>query len=72
LKLLESALGALNPRQSPENLKAQLSKIKDSIARWQKAAGQSASPMQPAPSHGAPAGDDLDALIERLRKPKGE
>jgi hypothetical protein len=58
LRLLESALGALNPRQSPENLKAQLSKIKESIGRWQQATGvEGGMPaMAPAPSHGeAPA-----------------
>ena len=37
LQLLQSALGALDSGQSPENVKAQLLKIKGSIERWQKA-----------------------------------
>lgn len=45
LKLLESALGALNPRQSPGNLKAQLTKIKESIGRWQQAQGAGQTPL---------------------------
>ncbi len=35
--LLQSALGALDPGQSPGNLRAQLQKIKDSVQRWQQA-----------------------------------
>jgi hypothetical protein len=35
--LLSSALGALDTGQSPANFKAQLAKIRDSIARWQAA-----------------------------------
>lgn len=38
LALLQSALGALDPGQSTENLKAQLQKIRDSIQRWEQAA----------------------------------
>ncbi len=38
LGLLQSALGALDIGQSPENFKAQLKKIRDSVERWQKAA----------------------------------
>lgn len=37
LKLLESALGALDVRQSPKNLIGQLDKIKSGIERWEKA-----------------------------------
>lgn len=80
LKLLESALGALNPRQSPENLKAQLSKIKESISRWQQAQGVGdASPqagLGPEPRMGrtgapAPADDPVAALIAKYgRKPE--
>ena len=41
LELLTSALGALNMNQSPENFKAQLSKIKESINRWQSEVNKS-------------------------------
>jgi hypothetical protein len=51
LALLESTLGALDQGQSPENLKAQLQKVRENIIRWQAAKG-AASPM---PSHGGPA-----------------
>lgn len=37
LALLESTLGALNARQSPENLRAQLKQVRDSVLRWQQA-----------------------------------
>lgn len=54
MELLQSALGALDPGQSPTNLKAQLQKVKDSIGRWENANG--AMPAA-APSAGpAPAG----------------
>lgn len=39
LRLLESTLGALDTGQSPENLKAQLAKIRDSVDRWEQASG---------------------------------
>lgn len=53
LALLESSLGALNPRQSPDNLKAQLAKVKESLVRWQQA--QSASGLGvPMQTQGAP------------------
>jgi gas vesicle protein len=38
-QLLESSLGALSTKQSPENFKQQLQKIKDSINRWREAVG---------------------------------
>lgn len=38
-QFLSAALGALNARQSPANLRAQLQKVKDSILRWQNANG---------------------------------
>ena len=38
-KLLQAALGALDSKQSPANLAAQLQKIRDSITKWQKAKG---------------------------------
>jgi hypothetical protein len=44
LALLSSALGALDPGQSPAHLKAQLQKIRDSIARWTAAQGGGATP----------------------------
>jgi hypothetical protein len=37
MKLLESALGALDPGQSPENLKRQFQKVRESITRWDSA-----------------------------------
>jgi hypothetical protein len=56
LGLLTAALGALNTKQSPANLKKQLEKIKASILRFnaaQEKAGQSANqPLAPMPSHG--------------------
>lgn len=70
LRLLESALGALNPRQSPENLKAQLSKIKESIGRWQQASG--VGNMTPATSGGDAAAAAARALIEKARAAKGK
>lgn len=64
LRLLESALGALNPRQSPENLRSQLQKIRDSIERWQQAQGAT-------PTGAAQGVDPVDALIQKYgRKPK--
>lgn len=36
-QLLSSTLGALDPGQSPANFQAQLTKIRDSITRWQQA-----------------------------------
>lgn len=36
-KLLQSALGALDPKQSPAHFSEQLQKIRESITRWQKA-----------------------------------
>lgn len=42
LALLESALGAIQNRQSPEALKANLEKIRGSLERWQQAQGGSA------------------------------
>lgn len=44
MQLLQSALGALDAGQSPQNIKKQLKKIEDSITRWQQAQGV-ASPM---------------------------
>ena len=38
-QLLQSALGALQMSQSPENFIAQLKKVRDSIERWQNAVG---------------------------------
>lgn len=38
-RLLESALGALDSGQSPENFKQNLTRIKESIQRWQEAQG---------------------------------
>lgn len=37
-QLLQSALGSLDTGQSPENLKVQLQKIRESVTRWQDAA----------------------------------
>ncbi len=43
LQLLESALGALDQGQSPDNLRAQLEKIEGSIERFNRARGGSAT-----------------------------
>ncbi len=45
-KLLQSALGALDAGQSPENLTEQLKKVKESVTRWQQA--QTKAPATPA------------------------
>ena len=51
LGLLESSLGALDIGQSPENLKAQLAKIRNSINRWNEAKKLYADPdAKPEPS----------------------
>lgn len=62
LALLESTLGALDPGQSPANLKAQLQKVRDSITRWQLAQDG----VAPMGSHGG--GNDADALLDELLK----
>jgi len=51
LALLESALGALDPGQSPENFRANLTKIKSSVKRFQNAVQAQAG--------GGDAGDGL-------------
>lgn len=68
LRLLESALGALNPRQSPANLKAQLEKIKGSIGRWQQASG--IGNMTPATS-GTPNAGGGSLYEQYLARKKG-
>lgn len=65
LRLLESTLGALDPGQSPENLKAQLQKIRGSIDRWEAAAGQQAAPA------GARAGGAGPSRVDELLKKYG-
>lgn len=74
LALLESTLGALDQGQSPENLKAQLQKVKDNILRWQ-AAKAGAAPMA---SHGASAAPQTPAaapppsdVVKWVRGPDG-
>lgn len=52
LALLESSLGALNIGQSPEQLKSQLQKIKESITRWQDAVKASKQTPASAPASG--------------------
>lgn len=48
LALLTATLGALDPGQSPENLRAQLDKIEQSIQRWQQAkTGGAGGPAAP-------------------------
>ena len=46
MNLLQSALGALDAGQSPENIRQQLQQIKESVQRWQSAQG-----VKPAISH---------------------
>lgn len=58
LQLLESALGALDPGQSPANIREQLQKIKASIQRWQAAA----SGAQPAAAK--PGGVGIKSIRE--------
>lgn len=44
MALLSSALGALDPGQSPENLKQQLAKVGETIDRWNRAQRDAAVP----------------------------
>lgn len=44
MELLQSTLGALDPGQSPANLKTQLEKVRDSVTRWQMAQSGMAAP----------------------------
>lgn len=58
-QLLQSALGALDMTQSPENIVAQLQQIKDSVNRWQQAVAQyggSNTTQQPIQTWTAPDG----------------
>lgn len=48
MELLQAALGALDQAQSPEDLKAQLQKVKASVQQWQQAGGR--PPIAPATS----------------------
>lgn len=59
MELLQSALGALDPGQSPANLKSQLQKVKDSIGRWESATS--------ATSQGATPGTAPAATPRRMR-----
>lgn len=61
LALLEATLGALDAGQSPENLRQQLQKVDDSIARWEQA--QAAQQVPQAGIQAAPmAAPDNDPL----------
>ena len=62
LGLLTSALGALDPGQSPANIKAQLQKIKASIERWNTA--QSGGGQPPPPGGGAGGGIKILSIEE--------
>lgn len=61
LQLLESALGALDQGQSPANLRANLEKIEQSLARWEAAKGGGATPPADAQD---PKGR-VDALLKK-------
>ena len=68
LSLLESALGALNTRQSPEQMRSQLEKIKSSINRWQTARGlQTSTPIVLNPSDDAARNAAAAAAIAKAR-----
>ncbi len=71
MELLQSALGALDQGQSPDNLKAQLEKVRSSIERWQSAGGQ--APMKPMTSRsgGGDAAAAAQALIDKARAARG-
>lgn len=61
LGLLESALGALDRAQSPQDFRDQLEKIKGSITRWQTAASgtnPSATTTSPSTTQAIPKGTD--------------
>lgn len=69
--LLESALGALDQGQSPENLVAQLEQIKSSIQRWQQAQAQQAqTPSQPGDTVNINGGGAL-APVKYIRDAQG-
>jgi len=65
LGLLQSALGALDQGQSPENLKAQLEKIKASVERWKRAVGGDVPAGPGAPPMGRTGGDRVDDLLKK-------
>lgn len=60
MRLLESALGAINPRQSPDQFKAQLTQIINSLDNFEAARGLASTPGNNAtvtpPANSAPAG----------------
>jgi hypothetical protein len=67
LKLLESALGSLDPRQSPAAFKAQLDKIMGSLDRWD-AAKKGAGGGGAAPGPTAPPQETPQQRLQRLQK----
>lgn len=75
MALLQSTLGGLDAGQSPENLKAQLKKVKESVQRWQAAQGAGgAVPIDtPAPNAGVGLADLVyDPRTKRFIKRGGE
>ena len=70
LGLLQSTLGALDSGQSPENLKQQLQKVRDSLDRWESAKGGSASGV--AQDEQADDDNDQPQVGERKRFPNGK
>lgn len=73
-QLLQSALGALEQDQSPGNVKAQLVKIRESITRWQDAAGVTGNglePMTPMSSHGSTPAAGGSLYEQYLARKKG-
>lgn len=66
LVLLQSALGALDQGQSPENLKANLDKIEQSLARWEAAkSGQVNTSGAPDVQNMNDAKGRADALLKK-------
>lgn len=68
LALLTSALGALDPGQSPENIRQQLQKVDDSIARWETAQAAQQMPNAGLGQVSMPGSADTNRVDELLRK----
>jgi len=66
MQLLSSALGALDAGQSPDNIRKQLAKIKESVRRWQVASGQSSTT-----SNGDATPSEAETPFQRYLRQRG-
>lgn len=76
MEIMKNAEAAIRSDQSPANLRRQLGIIRDSEQRFLDASERQSDPglnrgIDAKPIPGVES-DDLDALIDRLRKPKGQ